>query len=112
MTQNGKTRADKIAKIHTERARIAGQADALVARLADIGNALENLDRIRLDLLSRVEDDAREKLVSWGVPLRELSDQAAREQAALERVLARLRRPTLNIGMVGRGRARAGSFRP
>jgi hypothetical protein len=110
MTPDGKTRAEKITEIHAERARIASEAGELAVGLADIGTALENLDRIRLDLLPRVEDDARERLASWGVPLLELSDRVTREQAALERVLARLRRPTLNIGIVGRARQGKSKF--
>ena len=57
-----------------------------------------------MDLLARVEDDALDMLSALAVPLRELSERVAREQAALDRVLARLRRPTLNIGIVGRAR--------
>ena len=96
------TRAAKIAAIHTERAGNASVADNLRAHLSEVGAALSSIDRIRADLLTRVEDDASERLSAWAVPLRELSDRVAREQSALERVLARLRRPTLNIGVVGR----------
>ena len=110
MTPDGKTRAEKITEIHAERARNASAAGELGAGLATIGTALQNLERVRLDLLSRVEDDARSRLASWAVPLQELSDRVSREQAAVERVLARLRRPTLNVGIVGRARQGKSKF--
>ena len=104
MTPDTKTRAEKIAEIHAERARNAAAAGEIVVGLSEISAALEHLDQVRVDLLSRVEDDAMDMLSSLSVPLRELSERVAREQAALDRVLARLRRPTLNIGIVGRAR--------
>jgi hypothetical protein len=97
-------RAAKIAAIQAERAGNADAADRLRARLDEIGAALATVDRIRVDLLPRVEDDARTRLAAWAVPIRELADSVAREQSALERALARLRRQSLNIGMVGRAR--------
>lgn len=104
MTPDNGTRAEKVAQIHAERARNAGRASEIGVSLSVIGAALEHLDQVRMDLLSRVEDDALDMLSSLSVPLRELSDRVAWEQAALDRVLARLRRPTLNIGIVGRAR--------
>jgi hypothetical protein len=104
VTPDTRTRTEKIAEIHAERARNAAAAGELGVGLSGISAALEHLDQVRLDLLSRVEDDAMEMLASLEVQLRELSERVAREQAELDRVLARLRRPALNIGIVGRAR--------
>jgi hypothetical protein len=104
MTPDTRTRAGKIAEIHDERARNAASAGEIGIGLSEISAALERLDQVRMDLLSRVEGDAVDMLSSLAVPLGELSERVAREQAALDRVLARLRRPTLNIGIVGRAR--------
>jgi hypothetical protein len=104
VTPDTRTRTEKIAEIDAERGRNAAAAGELGVGLSGISAALEHLDQVRLDLLSRVEDDAMDMLASLAVPLRELSERVAREQAELDRVLARLRRPTLNIGIVGRAR--------
>ena len=104
MSPRTATRAEKITEIHAERARDAAAAGDVGAALLEISAALEHLDQVRMDLLARVEDDALDMLSALAVPLRELSERVAREQAALDRVLARLRRPTLNIGIVGRAR--------
>ena len=110
MTPTAGTRAAKIAEIHAERARNAAAAGDIGAGLSQISAALEHLDQVRMDLLTRVEDDAIDMLSALSVPLRKLSERAAREQAALDRVLARLRRPTLNIGIVGRARQGKSKF--
>lgn len=110
MSPGTRTRAEKIAEIHAERARDAAEADDVVASLLAISAALDHLDQVRTDLLVRVEDDALDMLASLAVPLHELSERVAREQATLDRVLARLRRPTLNIGMVGRARQEKSQF--
>ena len=102
--------AEKIAAIHAERERQASDAGDIGARLSEIGAALGHIDRLRLDLLGRVEDDALDRLLAWEVPLREIAERITREQAALELVLARLSRPTLNIGMVGRARQGKSQF--
>ena len=113
MTPDTKTRAEKIAEIHAERARNAAAAGEIVVGLSEISAALEHLDQVRVDLLSRVEDDAMDMLSSLSVPLRELSERVAREQAALDRVLARCAARPSTSGLSGaRVRARAGSCRP
>src|ERR1700678_901439 len=104
MALGTRTRAEKIAEIHAERARNAAAASEIGVGLSEIGAALDRLDQDRIELLSRGEDDALDMLSSLSAPLRELSERVAREQAALDRVLARLRRSTLNIGIVGRAR--------
>jgi hypothetical protein len=97
-------RSDKIDQILAQRAKDSAAADGLRARLSDIGAALAGIERVRADLLPRVEDDAQTMLLSFAAPLRDLSLRVTQEQAALDRVLTRLRRETLNIGMVGRAR--------
>jgi hypothetical protein len=104
------TRAEKIAGILAARARHAAVAAELGVHLTEIGAALSGLDRLRLELIPRVEEDARDSLNAWAAPLRDLIDQIAREQATLERTLTRLRRPILNIGMVGRARQGKSKF--
>ncbi len=98
------TRSEKISQIHAQRAQDATAASNLRTRLSDIGAALANIERVRAELLPRVEDDARDRLLSLAAPLRNLSLRVSQELLALDRVLARLRRQTLNIGMVGRAR--------
>jgi hypothetical protein len=102
VSSGGGARAEKIAGILAERARNVQIAEGLSRELTEIAGAVRELDQIRLDLLPRVEDDARDSLNSWAVPLRDIAEQVRLEQAALDRRLARLRRPTLNIGIVGR----------
>jgi hypothetical protein len=104
------TRAQKIAGILAARVRNVAIAEGLGAHLTEIGVALSELDRLRLDLMPRVEEDARDSLTAWAAPLRDIIDQITREHAALERTLTRLRRPTLNIGMVGRARQGKSKF--
>ncbi|WP_214105681.1 hypothetical protein [Acrocarpospora catenulata] len=98
-------RAAKIEAIRARRAERATETEALGDHLADVEAALLTLDRVRADLLSRVVGDERgEQLATLGPVLRELSDKVALERAAINRALARLRRMTLNIGVVGRAR--------
>lgn len=97
-------RSEKISQIHGQRAKDAVLAGQLRACLTRIEAALANIERVRAELLPRVEDDARDRLLSLAAPLRNLSLRVSQEQLALDRVLARLSRPTLNIGMVGRAR--------
>src|ERR1700678_4514206 len=88
MALGTRTRAEKIAEIHAERARNAAAASEIGVGLSEIGAALDRLDQVRIDLLSRVEDDAIDMLSSLSAPLRELSERVAREQAALDRGLS------------------------
>jgi hypothetical protein len=103
MTRPG-TRAEKIAAIHKERENSAAFAQNLGKHLAEVGIRLADIERVRTGLLDRVEDDARDLLRSWSVPLRDLSDRIAREGTELQRVHTRLSRTALNVGMVGRAR--------
>jgi hypothetical protein len=108
-------RSDKIAEIHAQRAKDCRAAEDLRGHLSEVGAALVDLERVRTDLLPRLageagEEDARNRLLALATPLRDLSDRVARERSALERVLDRLRRPTLNIGMVGRARQGKSQF--
>jgi hypothetical protein len=105
------TLVEKITRIHAERARNATSAQELGTTLATVGAALSSLERIRVDLLQRIDDEKiREPLLSLAAPLQELRDRTAKEQVALEKSLVRLRRPTLNIGMVGRARQGKSTF--
>ncbi|UBU08846.1 hypothetical protein [Nonomuraea gerenzanensis] len=96
------TRAAKIAAIQAQRATSAATAEGMERRLAALAEGLSRLEAIRADLVTRVEDDARDQLSALAEPLKDLMLGVRRERAELERVLARLRRTTLNIGVVGR----------
>ncbi|GAA0393169.1 hypothetical protein Acor_63370 [Acrocarpospora corrugata] len=97
-------RAEKIAAIRARRAENATRTEAIGTHLADVETALLTLERVRADLLDRVGEEPRERLSALGPGLRDLADKIALERAAVDRALARLRRGTLNIGVVGRAR--------
>ncbi len=104
------TRAARIATIHEERAGNVKVARHLGVYLSQVRAALDDVDQLRLNLIGRVEDDARQLLMDWAGPIRDLSESIVREQSALDRTLARLDRQALNIGMVGRARQGKSKF--
>ncbi|SDL94194.1 hypothetical protein [Nonomuraea jiangxiensis] len=98
------TRSAKIAAIHAQRENDVAAAELLEGDLGELAEALGELDRTRRELATRVDDDAFDTIAALAVPLQDLIDSVAVEQKELERVLTRLRRLTLNIGVVGRAR--------
>jgi hypothetical protein len=99
-----RNRSAKIAAIRERRGESAAKATVLTDHLTRLGEGLAHLEFVRLDLMPKVDGEALDLLTSWAQLLRDLSDQVATEQALLARVLVRLRRSTLNVGVVGRAR--------
>jgi hypothetical protein len=103
--------AERIAQIHAERARNAASAQELATKLDAISTALSALEQVRLGLLPLVTDEKiRDPLLELEVPLNDLRAKTVREQAALGQALLRLRRSTLNIGIIGRARQGKSKF--
>lgn len=98
------SRSEKIADILARRGGHAKSLEALDVHLGSVGSALAVLDEARLDLLGRLDDDVRDRLFDIGNTIREVDEQLKQERVEITRLVARLGRPTLNIGMVGRAR--------
>ncbi|WP_027341629.1 P-loop NTPase family protein [Hamadaea tsunoensis] len=98
------SRSQKIAQILARRSEHATSLEALDSHLAAVGSALTRLDEARLDLLGRIEIEARDRLFDIGNTMRGLEDRLRGERAELARLGVRLGRTTLNVGMVGRAR--------
>ncbi|MFI6289134.1 hypothetical protein ACIBCM_31055 [Streptomyces sp. NPDC051018] len=95
------------ARIEEIRSRRAGQALALDrahGRVAEVLEALRVLRTLRADLVTQVPDEARSHLAGIGAELTALLEELPQEAAALEAAAARFRRPTLNVGVIGRAR--------
>ncbi|MEO3854062.1 hypothetical protein [Acrocarpospora sp. B8E8] len=97
-------RVEKIEAIRARRVENAQKTEALETHLADLETGLLSLEKARADLLARIGHERGEHLAALGPVVRELIDKVALERAALNRALARLRRMTINIGVVGRAR--------
>jgi hypothetical protein len=98
------SRAEKIAAILERRAGHAKSLTEVDAHLAAVTEALAHLDDSRLELLGRIDEDARQRLFDIGQNIRELDDGIKRQRADIGQLMTRLNRPTLNVGMVGRAR--------
>jgi hypothetical protein len=98
------SRSEKIAQILTRRASHSVALETVDARLASVGATLARLDSARIELLQGLDDEARDRLFEIGNAIRELDDELRQERAEITRLMARLGRRTLNIGVVGRAR--------
>ncbi|HEY6495381.1 MAG TPA: hypothetical protein VIZ43_19050 [Trebonia sp.] len=74
------------------------------ANVAAVTEALARLDEARVDLLDGADDDARQLLYDIGLSVQQVKAGVKQRRADISRLMARLSRPTLNIGMIGRAR--------
>jgi energy-coupling factor transporter ATP-binding protein EcfA2 len=86
-----------ITAILAARERHVPTVERLGTRLSELGKALADVG----GLLQEIENGARTRPTSWARLVQELAVAVAAEQAANGRLLERLRRPTLNIAVIG-----------
>jgi hypothetical protein len=98
------SRSDQVAELIALRGIHAMALEALGTQLDSVATALGELDQARLDLLRRVDNEAYDRLHDIGAAIAEVSGDITAERAEIQRVIAILRRGTLNIGVVGRAR--------
>jgi hypothetical protein len=98
------SRSEKITQILARRAGHSKSLEVLDAHLASVTTALARLDDSRLELLERLAEEARDRLFDIGQDIRELDESLKQQRADISKLVARLNRPTLNVGMVGRAR--------
>ncbi|MER5931985.1 hypothetical protein [Streptomyces sp. NPDC002054] len=98
------SRAARIGEIRRRREQQARQLDVARTWVTEVLAGLRLLDSLRLELLGAVPAEAEGRLAALGVELGELLEQLPLEAAEIETVAARFRRPTLNVGVIGRAR--------
>ncbi|MBG0850542.1 hypothetical protein I2W78_01390 [Streptomyces spinoverrucosus] len=98
------SRADRIGEIRRRRARQAEVLERAHTWVTEALDRLRELEALRTELLGRVPDDARTQLAALGAEVSGLLEELPVEAAALDAAAARFRRPTLNVGVIGRAR--------
>ncbi|WP_119581011.1 hypothetical protein [Streptomyces europaeiscabiei] len=98
------SRTDRIAEIHRRRARQTKALERAHTWVTESLDRLRELEVLRTELLGRVPDDARSRLTALGAEVSGLLEELPIEAAALDAAAARFRRPTLNVGVIGRAR--------
>ncbi|MFG2292121.1 hypothetical protein [Streptomyces sp. NPDC048603] len=98
------SRGARIEEIRQRRERQARELDTARGRVSELLEDLRQLEGLRIGLLGRVPEEAHGRLTALGVELGALLEQLPPEIAEIEAVAARFRRPTLNVGVIGRAR--------
>lgn len=104
------SRSEKIAGILARRADLARSIEVLDEHVFGVSLALSGLDAARCELTDDVESDARARFTQIGEAIHGLDAALKRERTELGRLVNRLNRSTLNVGMVGLARVGKSRF--